>query len=268
PMTDRAPETPEQTDRRDALRRMLTAGLSFAVVPALVACSSGASSRRTARSGAPTMPDPDWPTPRDLTMTPTRPRTRPSYEPVTPRPAPSRPGITTALPDNVTARSAWAGGDPVPSLMDRMTPIRRVTLHHDGMTTFTSTSSAAAQTRIEAIRAAHRGRGWGDIGYHYVVDPAGRIWQGRPLEWQGSHVGAQNQGNVGICVLGNYERQRPTIAQLDMIESFTAQLMRTHGVSLREVYTHRELASTACPGRFLQPRLVAMRENTGALARV
>ncbi|GAB4550236.1 MAG: hypothetical protein Tsb0013_11860 [Phycisphaerales bacterium] len=244
---------------------MLTAGLSFALVPTLVACSSGAGGRSRPSRDLAQMPDPAWPEPRNLTITPERTLT-PRTHTLPPAPAPS--GINTALPSGVRPRSTWAGGNPVPSLMDRMTPISRLTIHHDGMTPFTATGTAAAQARIEAIRAAHRGRGWGDIGYHYVLDPAGRLWEGRPLAWQGAHVGEQNRGNLGICVLGNYEQQRPTGAQLDALERFVAQSMRTHNIALRDVYTHRELAPTACPGRYLQPRLVAMRENTGVLARV
>lgn len=252
--------------RRQALTRLAGAALAISVVPVLAACSTGGSGRslranRSARN-AYVMPDPEWPTPRrDLSLG-ARPSTPLSSN--TPRTLPP----STAHITGVRARSGWSGGEPVPALMDRMTPIDRITLHHDGMTAFTSTSVAAAASRIEAIRAAHRGRGWGDIGYHYVLDPAGRVWAARPMEWQGAHVKDQNPGNVGICVLGNYERQRPTQTQLDALEDVIAKLMRAHRVPINRVHTHKELASTACPGRYLQPRLVSMRENNGALASV
>jgi len=172
-------------------------------------------------------------------------------------------GLTNAIP-----RSSWAGGNPVPALMDRMKPINKITIHHDGMTSFTSTSRAAGAHRVENIRAAHRGQNWGDVGYHYLIDPTGRVWEGRPLVWQGAHVGGQNDGNIGICVMGNFERQYPNSAQLRAVEDSVAQLMRVNNIHVREVRTHREMAATACPGRNLQPRLVAMRSNRGALSRV
>ncbi len=171
-------------------------------------------------------------------------------------------------PAGVIGRARWARGTPVPILMDRMLPVRRITVHHDGMTAFTSTSESAAAERIEAIRRAHRGHNWGDIGYHYLIDPAGRVWEGRPLSWQGAHVKDQNEGNIGVCVMGNYERQEPNPAQLGAVERFVADLMRRHRVGVDRVYTHRELAATACPGRTLQPRLVSMRGPRGALAMV
>ncbi|MEM9082850.1 MAG: peptidoglycan recognition family protein [Planctomycetota bacterium] len=173
------------------------------------------------------------------------------------------PRTDIALP-----RSAWAKGDPVPRLMNRMLPVRRITVHHDGMNVFTSTSKSDAARRIESIRHGHRGNNWGDVGYHYLVDPAGRVWSGRPLQYQGAHVRAQNEGNLGICVLGNYQKQLPTSTQINAVEDLLTTLMRTYGVGVEEVYTHRELAATACPGVNLQRRLVAMRESTGVLASV
>ncbi len=76
---------------------------------------------------------------------------------------------------------------------------------------------AAAAGRIELIRAGHRARGWGDIGYHLIVDPLGNAWQGRPLIWQGAHVKDRNEGNIGILVVGNFEVGRPTGPQLDAL---------------------------------------------------
>jgi hypothetical protein len=178
--------------------------------------------------------------------------------------APNAGGFEGVLP-----RSAWAKGEPIPARMDRMLPIRRITVHHDGMGAgFTNTSRGAAAERLEAIRRAHVNRrpAFGDIGYHYIIDPAGRVWQGRPLAWQGAHVGGQNHGNIGICMLGNFEQHEATNAQLAGLERFIAMQMRTHRINLRNVHSHRELAATACPGRLLQPRIVSMRSIRGSLA--
>ncbi len=154
----------------------------------------------------------------------------------------------------------------MPRLMARMQPITRITLHHDGMNPFTATNEREAAARLELIRRAHRGRNFGDIGYHYLVDPAGRIWEGRQLTWQGAHVARQNLGNLGICCLGNFEEQSPTDAQLRAVEAFTISQMHRFNVPVNRIYTHRELAPTACPGRNLQPRLLSMRRSGGALA--
>ncbi len=238
--------TPHRVDRREALRTGLSGILALGAGTALLGgCASGAATgtgRRTDYGRQTTAQD------------------RPRYTPSTPMPGGRPPGV---IP-----RSAWAKGAPVPSLMNTMLPVQRITVHHDGMNTFTSRSEGDAADRLERIRAAHRSKNWGDIGYHYLIDPNGRVWEGRPLNWQGAHVASQNEGNLGICVMGNYEDQSPSDTQLDAVERFVASQMRAYRVPVMRVHTHRELASTQCPGRNLQPQLVAIRRSGGVLAMV
>jgi hypothetical protein len=163
------------------------------------------------------------------------------------------------------SRSTWAKGQPIPRNMNRMLPVRYITVHHDGMTPFTSTSKSSAASRLETIRKSHirrDGGRWGDIGYHFAIDPSGRVWQGRPLTWQGAHVKAQNEGNIGIVVLGNYERQGVNQAQAAAIESTLQSLMRKYNVPVSRVRTHQEWAATACPGKSLQRVMVGIRSSS------
>ncbi|MGP1347453.1 MAG: peptidoglycan recognition protein family protein [Phycisphaerales bacterium] len=249
--------------RRSALSRL--AGLSLGVAGGLAlaklsGCASGGSTND--RVGA--LPSPKWPTESERLGQAAGAGSRGAGHPST-RPLPTAPPV--AVGGGVIPRSAWSKGDPFFGNMTRMQPIDRITLHHDGMSAFTNTSEGAAAERIEAIRRAHRSMpGWGDIGYHYVIDPAGRVWEARSLSWQGAHVKDQNPGNIGICLLGNYEQQRPTDTQLAAVERFVGAQMKQYGIALRSVKTHKEMAPTACPGRNLQPRLEAMRGWRGALA--
>lgn len=186
----------------------------------------------------------------------------PTYDPpvVTGRsPAPS----PTPGPSGVIVRTSWAKGDPVPSRMNRMTPIRYVTVHHDGMQPFYSESYAATAGRLESIRRAHRGKPepWGDIGYHYAVDRRGRVWACRPIMYQGAHVKNHNEGNIGIVCLGNFERQPPSPAQLEALRRHIAALKGMHGISDDRVRTHQEWAATLCPGRSLQPHVDQWRRS-------
>ena len=169
------------------------------------------------------------------------------------------------VPTGVLPRSSWARAAPIPRNMNRMAPVRRITFHHDGMSVFRETQERAVAERLELIRSAHVNRrpAFGDIGYHYVIDPTGRVWQGRPLTWQGAHVSGQNEGNLGICILGNYEHQQPNAAQERAIAAFLRTQMTRYRVSVDRVSTHRELAATLCPGRYLQPRLAAIRAAAG-----
>ena len=241
--------------RRAALQRALNGVLLISGGMALGACASS----KPERVALPTTPWPDG-TPRRGASTADIHWAEPQVTPTPSRPMPTTPQVKTI------ARAEWARGNPVPRLMDRMKPVNRITLHHDGMNAFTSTNRAAAARRIEAIRSAHRRQNWGDIGYHYVVDPAGRIWEARPLTWQGAHVRAQNEGNLGICVLGNYEVQRPNDRQIEAVERFILDRMQHYRVSASRIFTHRELAATACPGRNLQTSMIRLRHPGSPIA--
>jgi hypothetical protein len=130
------------------------------------------------------------------------------------------------------------------------------------MSKFISTSKNEAADRLEIIRKSHlrrNGGRWGDIGYHFAIDPAGRLWQARPLTWQGAHVLAKNEGNIGVVVLGNYERQSVNRAQLAAVTSTLQLLMNKYKVPVSKVRTHQEWAATACPGKSLQQAMVGIR---------
>jgi hypothetical protein len=147
-----------------------------------------------------------------------------------------------------------------------MLPVGRITIHHDGMDAFTSTSQGDAAARLEIIRRAHVGqRGYADIGYHYIVDPGGRVWEGRSVRYQGAHVKDNNEGNVGVMCLGNFDLHRPSSAQIAALDRFVAGQMRRYNVPINRVQTHQEINPTACPGRNLQQYMVATRGNRGAM---
>ncbi|MEY3022336.1 MAG: hypothetical protein RIS86_1534 [Planctomycetota bacterium] len=179
------------------------------------------------------------------------------------------PTCTAALPW-ARPRADWTSAPPDLSDLNPMLPVRAVTVHHDGLDALVAgTALSDMAARIERYRAGHRARGWADIGYHLVIDRGGVLWEGRAACWQGAHVKDHNEGNVGVLVMGNFELQQPTGAQLATLERVLADLMRVHGVARSAVLTHREWpgARTLCPGRNLQPRIDGMRRDGGLLAR-
>ena len=165
------------------------------------------------------------------------------------------------------SRSSWAQGGPVVSRVNPMLPPRQITIHHDGMPPFTAIDVASVQARLDLIRRAHLnrdgGRRWGDIGYHFVVDRAGRAWEARSLAFQGAHVKNHNEGNIGILCLGNYEEQVPTRAQMRKLEQLIVTLRNRYRIAPYSVYTHRELCNncTLCPGRNLQQAVMTSRSS-------
>lgn len=172
----------------------------------------------------------------------------------------------TKRPGVLLPRSWWTKAGPIRSKINPMNGVTRITVHHEGYTPVWFTDAASTRDRIEQMRNIHtRDRRWGDIGYHYILDRAGRIIEGRSIAYQGAHVSRQNPHNVGVLLLGNFEKQSPSRAQLGSLQKMLRHLMLTHRVPVRRVYTHRELGPTVCPGRNLHPRVASLR-TSGALA--
>lgn len=184
------------------------------------------------------------------------------------RPVPYRPGerekntgLLSGSPTGILPRSAWSTGRPVPARMNRLTRVYRITVHHAGMT-FSSSVERLTASLIDRIRQFHQNqRGWGDIGYHYIIDRAGRIWEGRPTAYQGAHVKYNNVGNIGVMCLGNFDEQSPTAAQLDALNQHVLRLMSLYRVPTYRVFTHQELMPTRCPGVSLQRHMLAVRRD-------
>lgn len=72
----------------------------------------------------------------------------------------------------------------------------------DGIVVHCSATPAGKPFRAADIERWHRGQGWADIGYHYVIPLDGSIEPGRPLEQAGAHVAGHNARTIGVCYIG------------------------------------------------------------------
>jgi N-acetyl-anhydromuramyl-L-alanine amidase AmpD len=182
-------------------------------------------------------------------------------------PPPNSAADVTSVGAGVTAisRSNWTRTGPVRSKVNAMNGISKITVHHEGWTAVNFTSQSDTAARIEKIRSFHTGpeRGWGDIGYHYIIDRAGRVWEGRPIRYQGAHVRNNNEHNIGILVLGNFDKQSPSGAQLKSLYGTAAALTQQHKIRPALVRSHQEINKTECPGRNLQNQMNALRRHVG-----
>ncbi|MBI4880639.1 MAG: N-acetylmuramoyl-L-alanine amidase [Planctomycetes bacterium] len=145
-----------------------------------------------------------------------------------------------------------------------MTDVFRVTVHHSGVR-FASLDAGEAARQIAAIQRGHFDRGWADIGYHFLIDPAGRVWEGRSLAYQGAHAGdfALNQGNIGVCLLGDFTGQALPAAQTASLLRFLEFLRAEYKIPAGSFYSHRELHGTACPGPALAEAVHQFRATVG-----
>ncbi len=165
----------------------------------------------------------------------------------------------------IVPRTDWTVHGPNLAQMRRMNGVERITVHHTAWMMNTDAWQPTAG-ELEHVREFHSGhgtkdRGWADIAYHFVVDRAGRVWQARPLAYQGAHVKGHNEHNLGIVLLGNFDQQSPAAAQLIALSNFMVYVRGLYGVPLVEVHTHGELGKTGCPGQRLQAFMNRIRQK-------
>ena len=177
-------------------------------------------------------------------------------------------GTTIVQPPPLITRAEWNAdpfirGDPVdlaPNGVDFMT------FHHAAG--FSAATREEGLAQLKAIQDLHQNiRGWSDIGYQFVIDKGGRVYQGRPfmdgsitLEEipalaRGAHVGGANTGNIGICLLGCYHPpeggacvDQITTESLDTYVTMFAFLSEAYEVAPEQIRGHRDFSPTACPG--------------------
>ncbi len=147
--------------------------------------------------------------------------------------------------------------------------VTKIIIHH-------TASTQDLQDPMKAIRDIYYfhtiTRGWGDIGYNYIIDQQGNIYEGRAGGdgVVGAHAGPGNIGSIGIAVLGNYQDNdvpEPVIHSLvALIRAKTQQYnidptgnSMFRGQNLPNIMGHRDIMSTSCPGDKLYAQLPAIR---------
>lgn len=170
--------------------------------------------------------------------------------------------ISSTGPLNAISRSTWANADPIPNRLNALGGVRQITIHHEGWKTVWFDDVGNTAARLELIRKSHINRmSAGDIGYHFIIDRSGRLWEGRPLQYQGAHVRNHNEHNVGIMVLGNFDFQDVSRPQVETLHRTVNTLMAGYRVPQSKVLTHQELNPTRCPGKSLQSVVSALRSR-------
>lgn len=149
-------------------------------------------------------------------------------------------------------------------------------VHHTAVRSDGDTRPGAE--RMRALYQYHAvNRGWGDIGYHYVIDDDGRIYQGRAGGDRvvGGHAYCNNVGTLGIALMGNFEVEEPTQKQVKSLQWLLQHLAEQeeidlqtdvtyHGKSLPRIVGHRQLLTTDCPGYYLYEAMDQLRSNVAA----
>lgn len=148
-------------------------------------------------------------------------------------------------------RSGWTKQVPKPWILKPSAGFDRITVHHTATDFDKSAAPENVMAAIEAICSEHKIRGYGDIGYHFVIDPAGMVWEARSLAYEGAHVAGQNDLNLGIVLLGNYEVQVLSDRQREVLSTLITVVRDRFQIKRHRIYGHCDLGRSLCPGRNL-----------------
>lgn len=127
---------------------------------------------------------------------------------------------------------------------------------------------------VRAIYSYHtKTRGWGDIGYNYLIDPLGNIYEGRygGETAIGAHTLCYNPETMGIAFIGNYESKpisEPAFkAASELIaeksKKYNVDLMATtnyRGKNVEAIFGHKDVRATSCPGTMLYHQLSELKQ--------
>lgn len=149
----------------------------------------------------------------------------------------------------IVSREAWGSeGKPIPETRQH-TP-QFVTIHHAGV------DWKPGRDPSEFVKAmqgwGQREKGWPDLPYHFLIAPDGRIFEGRPVRYEPeSNTKYDLQGHVGVELMGNFESQRPSEAQLRSAVALVAWLCQEHKIGPDRIAGHGDRAQgqTSCPGK-------------------
>ncbi len=186
-----------------------------------------------------------------------------------------------------SARDIFACPCPLPEFEDRndwcstancpehpspeTTPVSHLIVHHS----FTPNTSSDWAATVRSIWDSHvNGRGWSDIGYNWLIDPNGVIYQGRNDNILGAHFCSQNGRTMGVCVMGDFTSITPSTEAIESLERLLAwkscdrdieplqsSFHPSSGLTLENISGHRDGCNTACPGDSFHPLLPSVRQG-------
>jgi hypothetical protein len=160
----------------------------------------------------------------------------------------------------IERRSAWGKKTPNYLKMEEDWDYNTIVIHHSG--------NGGAKVPAEIEKKHMDEQSWDDVGYHFLIQPDGKIHEGRYLTFKGSHVEKANTGKIGILIMGDFEHQlwdsddEPTDAQITAAKSLINTLKGAFP-TVTKLGGHRDYkAGTECPGGELYKKLDGMRTET------
>ncbi|HLC29429.1 MAG TPA: peptidoglycan recognition family protein, partial [Dehalococcoidia bacterium] len=178
------------------------------------------------------------------------------------------------------ARQAWGANETIRFNQGDMVwplgyaPVKKIVLHH----TATSNEYTDSAAIVRAIYYYHTVTlGWGDIGYNFVIDAAGKVYEGRygGSNVIGAHVLNRNPGTLGVALIGTFSNVDPPAEAVKAIDRFLVAKAVEYGIDpvgrsvfmgedLPNIMGHRDVNSTSCPGDKLYALIPSLRDRAQA----
>lgn len=166
---------------------------------------------------------------------------------------------------DIIYRKEWKA-KPNKGRLVRMKNLRKIVVHHAAG--YDDSKGEFSYERMLEVQKFHQTkRRWNDIGYHFLIDSTGCVFQGRdfydkitditllPDFVHGAHVKNNNSDKVGICLLGCYHppagsncEQNPTDESLDSLVELCVFICKNYSLTSEDIVMHRDLRKSACPG--------------------
>jgi flagellar hook assembly protein FlgD len=174
----------------------------------------------------------------------------------------------------IISRAGWQADESIRRVAPKYAPSLQFALVHHTATT-NAYSCAQSASIVRGIEVYHvKANGWNDIGYNFLVDACGQVFEGRYGGIERNVVGAHSQGfntgSVGAALIGNFQNAGPSQAQQDALVKLLAwrldvghvdplslvtynsggnsKFAAGRPVSLRAISGHRDTYLTDCPG--------------------
>ena len=133
-------------------------------------------------------------------------------------------------------RSGWGARSPRSTTSVPLSARKEVTLHY---------STGPTGQSVRSIQDFHMdGNGWSDIGYNWLVDDDGTVYEGRGWYVQGAHAAPRNRQGIGVCYIGSDGMSEA--AKAAVLEVYDEACRLTGRTLARK--GHRDINSTSCPG--------------------
>ena len=133
---------------------------------------------------------------------------------------------------SLVSRQTLEGGRPLVWPIEKTKRVEKIVVHHTDENNVTEHDDATLMRGIYYYHAMVRG--WGDIGYNYVIGHDGTVYEGRAGGDYvvGAHAVWDNRSTVGISVMGNFEEETPAAAQVESLNSLVHLLAKKYGIDV------------------------------------